>query len=251
MARISALPVSTCPTSGDYFVIDREGWTRPERVDVDVFMMTAGSYPMTGSLDLDGHRAINIGSCSTDFSASGGLTLAQGLTVSACGLNITGSNIFSSCLNMSNAPIVNIGAAGTDFSASGGLTLAQGLTVSACGLSVTGSAGFAEDETISASVADGYAAVVILDPGYTVTNGSAWTISRHNYIDVNNPSETETSGTITITDAAVMRFDAAAGTHKAVDAGTTKSTASTVNAWLKLNVNGAIYYAPMYTSKTT
>ena len=72
-----------------------------------------------------------------------------------------------------------------------------------------------------------------------------------NSTDVDVKSKTETSGTITITDAVLARFDAAAGTHKAVDSGSTKSTPGTVDAWLKYNVNGTIYYSPLYTSKTS
>jgi hypothetical protein len=46
----------------------------------------------------------------------------------------------------------------------------------------------------------------------------------------------------------VFRFDAAAGTHKAIAAGSTKVTPGTVDAWLKVNINGTLYYVPAYTS---
>jgi hypothetical protein len=107
-----------------------------------------------------------------------------------------------------------------------------------------------KDATLTGNVTDSYTGAITLDPGYTVTNGGSYTVTRHNYIDVNNPSETETSGTITITDAAIMRFDAAAGTHKAVDGSSTKITVTAVDGWLKYNINGTIYYSPLYTSKT-
>jgi hypothetical protein len=73
-------------------------------------------------------------------------------------------------------------------------------------------------------------------------------VTRHNYIMMNNPV---LEGTATLTDACAIRFDAAAGTHKAVDSGTTKTSPGTVDAWVKVNVNGTIHYLPAYTSKTT
>lgn len=95
------------------------------------------------------------------------------------------------------------------------------------------------------AVTDGYSASITIDPDYNAV--SPQTVTRHNYLDLNNPSLTN----VTLTDAAIARFDANAGTHKAVDSGTTKTTPGTVNAWLKWNINGTIYYTPAYTSKTT
>lgn len=105
-----------------------------------------------------------------------------------------------------------------------------------------------EETTITGAVGDGYAATVTIDPGYTAA--TAQTVTRHNYIDMQNVSLAG-AGPAALTDACVMRFDAAAGTHKAVDSGTTKSTPGTVDAWVKINVNGTIYYVPSYTSKTS
>ena len=76
----------------------------------------------------------------------------------------------------------------------------------------------------------------------------AYTVARHNYLTMKNP--TLTSGAA-VTDAALVRFDAAAGTHKAVDSGGTKTTPGTVSAWVKVNINGTIHYLPAYTSKTS
>jgi hypothetical protein len=55
---------------------------------------------------------------------------------------------------------------------------------------------------------------------------------------------------VTITDACVFRFDAAAGTHAALGAASTKTTPGTVQGWLKVNVNGTVMYSPLYTSMT-
>lgn len=70
----------------------------------------SGTVDVLSALDMNGEAINNIGAAGTDFSATGGLTLADDL-------------------NMSNQPIVNIGNAGTDFGTDGGLTLAAGLTV--------------------------------------------------------------------------------------------------------------------------
>ena len=96
---------------------------------------------------------------------------------------------------------------------------------------------------VTGSTSDDYAAGLRMDPSYQ----GAFTLTRHNYIDLQQPSLSST----TLTDACVFRFDAAAGTHKAVDSGSTKTTPGTVDAWLKVNINGTVYYVPAYTSKTS
>ncbi len=96
--------------------------------------------------------------------------------------------------------------------------------------------------TLAASPADAYLAGASFAPTY---NG-AFTVTRHNYLQILQPA-----GSSTITDACVFRFDAAPGTHKAVDSGTTKTSPGTVSAWIKHNINGTIYYEPLYTSKTS
>lgn len=59
-------------------------------------------------------------------------------------------------------------------------------------------------------------------------------------------------GTRMVGDAAanVLSFTLDAGTHPAVQSGTTKTTPGGVDAWLALDVNGTTYYVPAYTSKT-
>lgn len=101
-----------------------------------------------------------------------------------------------------------------------------------------------ETKTLAVGISDDYAACLTLDPGYT----GAFTVTRHNYLDAQNPS---VAASAVVTDACLVRFDAAAGTHKAIDGNTTKTSPGTVDAWLKYNVNGTIYYSPLYTSKTT
>lgn len=74
----------------------------------------------------------------------------------------------------------------------------------------------------------------------------AFTITRYDWIELDNPT-----GAATITDATVFYFNAAAGTHKCIDAGTTKTSPGTVTAWVKFNINGTIYYGNCYSSKTS
>jgi len=101
-----------------------------------------------------------------------------------------------------------------------------------------------ELETLAASPADGYAAAITLDPGYT----AAFTVTRHNYFDVQDVS---VAASAVVTDACLFRFDAAIGTHKAVGAATTKTSPGTVTAWIKINIAGTVHYMPAYSSTTS
>lgn len=107
-----------------------------------------------------------------------------------------------------------------------------------------------EVDTLTAAKADGDSAGLNLDPRYYAA--SAQTLTRHNYVNCQNPTVTN----VTITDAAALRFDAATGTHKATasngvvncDFGTLGPTgAGTIpSGWMKINVNGAIKYIPYF-----
>lgn len=94
------------------------------------------------------------------------------------------------------------------------------------------------------AVTDGYSAAETFEPGYDGNH----TVTRHNYMNVKTAN---LSSGATVTDGAVMRFDANAGTHIAVDSGATKTSPGTVDAYIKVNINGTIYYIPAYTSKTS
>ena len=106
------------------------------------------------------------------------------------------------------------------------------------------------EETITlptGTTADAYAAAITLDPAYLKT-APASTLTRHNYIELDNPTG---DASMTINDACVFRFDAAPGTHKALDAGTTKLTwTGVVDAWVLINGNGTVYFLPAFLSKT-
>lgn len=101
--------------------------------------------------------------------------------------------------------------------------------------------------TIAGGVTDGYTGSLRITPTYTAA--TALTVTRHNYFDLNTPTLSG-AGPAALTDACVFRFNAAAGTHKAVDGSSTKTTPGSVQAWVKWNVNGTIHYTPAYTSKT-
>lgn len=98
--------------------------------------------------------------------------------------------------------------------------------------------------TLVAGLTDGYLASQWWRPTYS----GAFAVTRHNYVNVRNPV---VSGGASVTDAALFRFDAAAGTHAALAAGTTKATPSSVSAWVKININGTLHYVPAYTSTTS
>lgn len=101
---------------------------------------------------------------------------------------------------------------------------------------------------ITGAVTDGYTSGMRFTP--TINAGSALTMTRLNLFDVNNPT-LGGAGPAALTDMCLFRFNAAAGTHKAVDSGTTKTSPGTVTQWLKVNVNGTIAYIPSYSSKTS
>jgi hypothetical protein len=109
-----------------------------------------------------------------------------------------------------------------------------------------------ETRSITVNQSDSNSAGLSLTPSYSAATASTLIVSRHNYITLDDISTSVTGGgTLNVTDSAVMKFNANAGTHKALDTGTTKTTPSTVDTWVKVNVNGTIMYMPLYASKTT
>jgi hypothetical protein len=86
---------------------------------------------------------------------------------------------------------------------------------------------------------------------HTPVLAGAFTVTRLNYLDLN-----QVTGAATVTDAAVFRFDAAIGTHKALASpgavavtlgtGPTGANAGNPLGWMKINVNGAIKVMPFW-----
>ena len=95
----------------------------------------------------------------------------------------------------------------------------------------------ADVETLTGNVADDYAAALTLGPGYT----GAFTVTRHNYINVEDVS---LAGGAAVTDAAIMRLNAALGTHKATT--NADKTANAKVGTLKINANGTIVHIQLY-----
>jgi hypothetical protein len=98
--------------------------------------------------------------------------------------------------------------------------------------------------TLTGTLADGYSGGAQLSPTYTAA--SAQTLTRGNYLLLARPSLTN----VTVGDMCVLRFNAAAGTHEATVGATTKTTPGSVQAWVKININGTVHYIPAYTSTT-
>ena len=121
----------------------------------------------------------------------------------------------------------------------------QNASAGKVGIGTTGPATLLELQelvTLAASPADGYAAALTLDPGYT----AAYTVTRHNYIDVQDVS---VAASAVVTDSAVLRFDAAIATHKALaGAFQTTDSGSDTTSWaggIKVNVAGTLYKIPL------
>jgi hypothetical protein len=98
---------------------------------------------------------------------------------------------------------------------------------------------------MTGNTTDGYVGAIELDPVYT--SGSSYTITRHNYIKIDNVGLGENAA---VTDACLFSFDANAGSHKAVDSGSAHPDIDTTDAWVKININGTIHYIPAYTDKS-
>ena len=78
-----------------------------------------------------------------------------------------------------------------------------------------------------------------------ILSGS-YTVTRYNYISLNN----NLLSSATITDACIFRFNAAAGSHKAVDSGSAHPDITNTDAWVKININDTVHYIPAYTDKS-
>lgn len=91
--------------------------------------------------------------------------------------------------------------------------------------------------TLSGALGDGDAAQVTLTPTYS----GAHTVSRHSYRKLANPT---LASSAVVTDACRDHYDAAAGTHKALDSGV-----GGVDCYEKVNRNGTVVYGPLYAAK--
>ncbi len=108
--------------------------------------------------------------------------------------------------------------------------------------------------TITGGVTDGTNASIQMTPTYDAA--SVLTVTRHNYLVMDQVLLTG-GGPAACTDAAVIRFNAAIGTHKAVAANGSVACLFTaasgptgaqtaIQGWLKWNVNGTLRYTPFW-----
>jgi hypothetical protein len=106
--------------------------------------------------------------------------------------------------------------------------------------------GTAETVDSTGGLANADAASLTLSPTYTAT--AAGLVGTHRYMNINNVV-LGGAGPATITDAAVMYFNAGIGTHEALDIGNTPvGQLHTTAAYLKIDINGTIHYIPVYTA---
>jgi hypothetical protein len=142
---------------------------------------------------------------------------------------------------------VVVHTAGTGYKVNDVLAVASGTggTVTVASISGGGGTGPVTAVTVSAGGL-GYTptAGLITTGGFgtgckiTVSTVTARTITRHNYIDINDITLTYGAA---VPNATVFRFDANAGTHKAVDSASGFATAG----WIKVNLNGTLTYIPL------
>jgi hypothetical protein len=110
----------------------------------------------------------------------------------------------------------------------------------------------ADSINLLASITSGTASQISQSPEYTADSASSFTVTRHNYIQLNNPVAANAgAGSLTVTDAPIFEFDASIANHASIDTATTKSSPGAVTAWIKININGVIHYMPAYSSKTS
>jgi hypothetical protein len=117
-----------------------------------------------------------------------------------------------------------------------------------------------QHQTLTAGVTNSNLGSLIFAPEYIVEDAGSHTVTRHNYIKIKNPVETETLGTITITDTAVLEFDDTVANHKALIAGTNNGALGantdavilqgTLLGMMKVNFNGTIGYVPVMDAAT-
>lgn len=119
------------------------------------------------------------------------------------------------------------------------------LTLNYAGTSTSPSAALLSTctDTLAQSITSGYCGGISITPTYA---GDGFAVTKHNYLVLNNPVMT---GTSTVTDAVIAKFDANAGTHKAVSGGNS-GILGTTSGWLKYSINGTLAYSPVYSSIT-
>jgi len=194
---------------------------------------------LTGDGNLHaGSIFINAASVVTPVTTTGSGEIRAGdVWIDAGGSNSTGA-IPGNITMRSGANSVDF-TSGTFYLSSGGNTV-EALNIGGLNLA------------LQQNIDDGYASSIELNPYYFSRTDTPQSVTRHNYFYIKNCLSGVRDGTHTYrepTDACLFQFDANAGTHKAVDSGTTKISPWAVDAWTKININGTVHYVPSYVGK--
>ena len=96
---------------------------------------------------------------------------------------------------------------------------------------------------LTGNVASSYAGGIRFDPGFT----GNYTITNYSYLQFDSILLASSAA---ITNTSLFHFNAAAGSHGALDSGSAHPDIDTTDAWIKININGTIHYIPAYTDKS-
>ena len=96
---------------------------------------------------------------------------------------------------------------------------------------------------LTGNVASSWAGGIRFDPGFT----GNYTITNYSYLQFDSILLASSAA---ITNTSLFHFNAAAGSHGALDSGSAHPDIDTTDAWIKININGTIHYIPAYTDKS-
>jgi hypothetical protein len=210
------------------------------------------SFVITTSTDLSTLPKLKI-AMNGDTSIGGGLTLGANSPYNT-NINLTSkeSNV-SLKDNVPNA--LKIGSAGredlftlhtADENENVEINSTRNISGASDNTNKVGSLKVSSTTILGAMSTDSYVGSIRFNP-IVQASGSTYILDRYNYMHFEQPDEV---GTAIVQDACTMMFDANAGTHRAVDAGSTHGSIITPEAWIKVNINGVLHYIPAYDSKT-
>ena len=215
--------------------------------DTELSLDSSGHLAIAGDLTVSGNDIKGTGGTAITMDGSNNVTIAGDLTVTGGDIDLSGE-VSEITLIDNTTTAINFGSPGatsvlgigtSNNSESVKINTSAHINATVASLDIEGV------NTITGALTDGMNAGISLDPSYY--SSSSLAVTRHNYISYENP---EAIGSASLTDACVMRFDANAGSHKAVDSGSAHPDIDTTDAWVKININGTIHYIPAYTDKS-
>tara|TARA_R110000824_G_scaffold5801_2_gene26698 strand:- start:65 stop:1474 length:1410 start_codon:yes stop_codon:yes gene_type:complete len=208
----------------------------------------SGDVAITGDLTVSGNDIKGTGGTAITMDGSNNVTIVGDLTVTGGDIDLSGE--------ASQITLIDNTATALQIGSDGALDLIKINTSDGYAfLEVNGdrsntgigTASIITDSSgvMTGNTADGYVGAIELDPAYS--SSSSYTITRHNYIKIDNVNLQVNAA---LTDACIFAFDANAGSHKAVDSGSTHPDIDATDAWVKININGTVHYMPAYTDKS-